>query len=224
MVNKLYVFLRGLYLVYKFIITAPHCFFKMFYSGLGHLSFSMMQQFLSRLTKIRSRRPLFIWSEKSLLSFNLFTAYTQKKSNHKKYHASLFDSQYLRCLLKKYSRLQHLSQSGYPQACKTSDFFFWSILLVSSPPLVNQRSLGQSETLFGLIKYIFRTINLINFKFTMKKQWTHLLKLQEVGDKNIFCFYGNRAKPLLVSLSHLPHLPWQSETSKNGEAKTMIVR
>ena len=74
---------------------------------------------------------------------------------------------------------------------------------------INQCSLGQIETLFGLIKYIFRTINLINFKFTMKKQWTHLPKLQEVGDKNIFCFHDNKAKPLHVPLSLFPNLQRQ---------------
>ena len=58
----------------------------------------------------------------------------------------------------------------------------------------------------------------------MKKQWTHLLKLHEVGKMNIFCFQGNRAKPLHVPLSHFPHLLRQSEAKKKGEAKTMIVR
>ena len=86
------------------------------------------------------------------------------------------------------------------------------------------RSLGQSEAPFGLIKYIFRTINLMNFKFAMKKQWTHLLKLQEPGDKNIFCFHGNRGKPLHIPLSRFIHLPGESETRKKGEDKTMIVR
>ena len=56
----------------------------------------------------------------------------------------------------------------------------------------------------------------------MKKQWFYLLKLQEVGDKNIFCFYDNRAKPLNVSLSHFPHLPGHIETRKKGEGKTVI--
>ena len=58
----------------------------------------------------------------------------------------------------------------------------------------------------------------------MKKQWPHLFKLQEVGDKNIFYFHGNRAKPLHVPLSHFPYLPGQSEKRKKGEAKTMIVK
>ena len=58
----------------------------------------------------------------------------------------------------------------------------------------------------------------------MKKHWTHLLKLQEVGDKNIFRFHKNRAKPLHVPLSHFPHSLGQSETSKKGEGKTMIIR
>ena len=89
---------------------------------------------------------------------------------------------------------------------------------------IHGTSLGQRETLFGLIKYIFRTINLVNFKFTMKKQLTHLLKLQEVYDKNIFCFYGNRAKQLYVPQSHFPHLPGKSETREKGQAKTMIIR
>ena len=58
----------------------------------------------------------------------------------------------------------------------------------------------------------------------MKKQWTHLLKLQEVSDINIFCFHDNREKPLQIPLSHFTHLPGQSETRKKGEAKLMIIR
>ena len=58
----------------------------------------------------------------------------------------------------------------------------------------------------------------------MRKRWAHLFELQEVGDKNISYFHGNRAKPIHVPLSHLHHLPGQSETRQQEEAKTMIVR
>ena len=54
----------------------------------------MVEQFQSRLARIGSKRP-----EKSFLSF---------KDNH----AYLTDLQYSTWLLRKYSPLQHLSQSG----------------------------------------------------------------------------------------------------------------
>ena len=55
----------------------------------------------------------------------------------KKNHVYLTDSQYYTQLLKNKCHLQHLSHSGYLiDYSKTSDFFFWLIFRVSSPPLL----------------------------------------------------------------------------------------
>ena len=72
--------------------------------------------------------------KKNFIFFKLFTSKSQKKSNDKKNHAYLTGSQYARYLLKKYSRLQNFSQSRHLQDCKTSEFFFWFMFLISSPP------------------------------------------------------------------------------------------
>ena len=77
-----------------------------------------------RLVRIESKQFLFISSEK----FSCFSNYLLLP--HNKNYTNLTDSQYSTWLLKKYSRLQHLLYSG----CKTPDFFFWLILLVSSRP------------------------------------------------------------------------------------------
>ena len=95
-----------------------------------HLGFSMVQQFLSCLPRIRSRKYLFISSRKSYLPLKLSPVCPQEKSSRKKNHA---DSEYFTCLLKKCSYLQHMSQSGHLEARKTSGFFFMVIFLVSSP-------------------------------------------------------------------------------------------
>ena len=59
----------------------------------------------------------------------------------------------------------------------------------------------------------------------MKKQLTDLLKLQEVGDKNIFCFYDNRGKNHYMFHCLTFPIYWgKSATRKKGEAKTMIAR
>ena len=50
---------------------------------------------------------------KNFLPLKPSTAYPQEIYNHKKKYAYLTDSQCSTCLLKKYSRLQHLSQSGH---------------------------------------------------------------------------------------------------------------
>ena len=47
-----------------------------------------------------------------------------KKTNHKKNHAYLTDSQYFTCLLKERYPLQHMLQSGHLQACKCLAFFY----------------------------------------------------------------------------------------------------
>ena len=62
-------------------------------------------------------------SGKSVPLLKLSTSCPQEKSSHKKNHAYLTDSEYFTCLLKKRSRLQHISQSGHLQTCKTSRFF-----------------------------------------------------------------------------------------------------
>ena len=64
-----------------------------------HVRFSMVQQFLSHLPKIRSRQYLFISSRKSYIPLKLFTACLQGKSSHKKNHPYLTDSKYFTCLL-----------------------------------------------------------------------------------------------------------------------------
>ena len=59
---------------------------------------------------------------KKLISFKvIYYLSTRKKSNYKKNHAYLTDSEYFTCLLKKRSCLQHLLKRGHLQACKTSD-------------------------------------------------------------------------------------------------------
>ena len=95
----------------------------LFIAELWRLNFSMVQQFLSRLVRIRSRRFLYFWSIKIFLPFKLLTAHPQEKSKHKKNHAYLSDLQDSPCLLKKYSRLQHFSQSRRLQTCKMSESF-----------------------------------------------------------------------------------------------------
>ena len=60
----------------------------------------MVQQFLSRLARIRPRQYLFISLRKSHLPLKLFTACPQQKSSHKKNHAYLTDSEYFTCKLK----------------------------------------------------------------------------------------------------------------------------
>ena len=60
-----------------------------FIEELRHLRFSMVQKFLSRLLRIRSRQYMFIWSGKSFHPLNLSTFCPQEKSNHNKSHAYL---------------------------------------------------------------------------------------------------------------------------------------
>ena len=82
-----------------------------FIEELRHLRFSMVQKFLSRLLRIKSRQYLFIWSGKSFHPLKLSTSCPQEKSNHKKNHAYLTDSEYSTCFLKKRSCLKHLASS-----------------------------------------------------------------------------------------------------------------
>ena len=94
-VNELYVFLTGFILCFKKTFLLLHtvllkCFIQR--AELGHLSFSMVQQFLSYLVRIRSRRILFPWLEKVFLPFKLFTTSPYEKPNHKKDQTYLVDS------------------------------------------------------------------------------------------------------------------------------------
>ena len=76
-----------------------------------------------RVPRIRPMSCVFVWSEKKFSSF-----LTKRKTSY------LTDSQYSICLLKKYSCLQHLEQNKHIKTCKTPDFFFWLIFIISSPP------------------------------------------------------------------------------------------
>ena len=76
----------------------------------------------------------FLIRKKRLFRFKLYTSYLQEKSNHKKSHAHQTDPRYSNCLLKKSSYLQHFLQREHLQACKRSDFLFWKIFPISSPP------------------------------------------------------------------------------------------
>ena len=74
--NELYLFLTGIILRLQ---KLPSCSTLLYKNvpctvELRHLSFSMVQQFLSHLATIRPRQFLFIWSERFFLSFKLFTA------------------------------------------------------------------------------------------------------------------------------------------------------
>ena len=74
--NKVNIFLTRLYFVYKNVIAVPHFFIKRFHlaiEDLIHLRFSMVQQFLPRLPRIRARKYLFISSRKNLLPLKLST-------------------------------------------------------------------------------------------------------------------------------------------------------
>ena len=52
-------------------------------------------------------------SEKIVPLLKLFVVRPQQKSSQNKNHVYVTDSEYSACLLKKYSRIQHISQSGF---------------------------------------------------------------------------------------------------------------
>ena len=92
-----------------------------------------------------------VTSTQNKISIHDFYSFDQKKvaslstcllPTHKKKHTYLTDIQYSRYLLKKYSRLQHLSQSGHLHACKTPGFFFCLMLKfpISSLPIPSSSS------------------------------------------------------------------------------------
>ena len=70
----------------KNLFAALNCLTKMLHlqQSYEHFGFSMMQQFLSHLARIRSRQFSFIWLEKVFLPLKLLTAYLLEKSNHRK--------------------------------------------------------------------------------------------------------------------------------------------
>ena len=70
--------------------------------------------------------------QKEFPSFQVITTNPQEKTNHKENHVYLTESLYPICLLKKHSRLQHLSQSGHLKTCNTSGFLFLLVFIVSS--------------------------------------------------------------------------------------------
>ena len=149
-VNELLVSNRIYTLFKKNVPVAPHCFIKMFHFTIESRYLKIL---LGAWTKNWVKAISIHLTRKTLPPFKLNTTYPQEKSNHSKNHAYLTDSQYSTYLLKTYSLLQHLSQSGHLQACKMSDFFFWSIFLVSSPAgiylfKVNNRKLEQG------VKYV----------------------------------------------------------------------
>ena len=120
-----YVFLTGVILCLKNVLAVSPCFIKMFHlqHRLDIIDFPCWND--SCRTKNKGC--------KSFFPFTLNTTYPQEKSNHKKSHVYLTDSQYSTRLLNKCSLLQHLSLSRHLKACKRPDFF-WLISLVSSPP------------------------------------------------------------------------------------------
>ena len=76
-----------------------------------------MEQLQSRLARIGSKRFLFIWSEKSFLSFKFFHQNNEKNT----YLPNWFTTNIPHGFWKKYSLLQHLSLSGH----------LWLIFLVN---------------------------------------------------------------------------------------------
>ena len=103
--NKVNIFLTRLYSVYKNVIAVPHFFIKRFHlaiEDLIHLRFSMVQQFLPRLPRIRARKYVYFIKKKfaSSQAIYLSTVSPREKSNPKKNHAYLTDSEYFTCLWK----------------------------------------------------------------------------------------------------------------------------
>ena len=82
----------------------------------------------------------------------------------KKSHTYFTDSQYSTCLLKKYSCIKHLSQSGHIKFCKTPGFFFSLMCVVSSPPPTNtlgfQHSLWTNTILSKSSKFSMQSISI----------------------------------------------------------------
>ena len=101
-----------------------------------YLRFSMVQQLLSYLPRIRSGWFLFIRSGKSSLPFNVFTIYP-KKCNHKKNH-TYFNLVYSICHRVDIYKLVKLL---------TSSFCYLLLFLVSNPPLTTTLRFPHSSSL-----------------------------------------------------------------------------
>ena len=116
-------------------LVALYCFIKLFnlyYSRVKatcKAKFYMVKQFQIFLAKIGSKRFLFIWSEKKFPPFKLFATGS------------------LRSCLPNWFTLFHMVIQ-YPWTstgcCKTFNFFFWLIFLVSSPPSLTPMRLSHS--------------------------------------------------------------------------------
>ena len=96
----------------------------------------MVEQFQPRLLNIGSKRFLFIWLEKSFLSFKLFLLGSKKNSREKSCLPSWFTINILHGYPTESILLpaKFLTEWTFLEYCKTSNFFFWLIFLASSPP------------------------------------------------------------------------------------------
>ena len=95
--------------------------------------FSLVQQFLPRLPRIRSGQYILVSSGKSFLLLKLPTACLQEKSRQKKNLAYLTDLKYFHMLVEETLSPIANILSGHLQACKPSRLFLL-IFVVSSPP------------------------------------------------------------------------------------------
>ena len=131
-------FCWGLYFVKQIDFMLLHAFLWNFFiitietAELRHLRFSMVEQFQSRLARIKSERFLFTWPG-CFFSFKLFTTDSQEK-----YHTYLTDSQYSTFVLNKYSLSCSICHrvDNY-ELVKRLGFFCLLIFPVSSPPSTN---------------------------------------------------------------------------------------
>ena len=94
---------------------------------LRHVRFYTVEQFHSRLVRIGSKWLLFVWSEKSFLSFKLFTTDPQEKPCLPVWFTIL--QMIIEEIFKPTTFVWEWKSAAY---CKMSDFFFWVIFLGSS--------------------------------------------------------------------------------------------
>ena len=134
---------------------------------LGYLQFSIVQQFLSLLPKIRSMPILFIWSGKCCCLLKFFTTYPHEKSNHNKSHAYLSNSQCLTCLLKKHSRIQQIK--FYKKLAKNWDTLAQTVFRISIF-IWNYLFLWKTQ------EYFLKSKRLISFKNNFVSHKYHLKK------------------------------------------------
>ena len=112
------------------------------YNKVRHLRISMMEQLLSSLARIGSKRFLFMWSENiSSLSYLLGSnRKSQEKSCLPNWFTMKIPQDYRRNILA--YNICHWA-TGY---CKTSDFF-WLIFSISSPPSLTTTRFTNSSTM-----------------------------------------------------------------------------